>query len=149
MSQFCPTMIRGMQDVIPIRKRKFEYEDVREAIILIKRRNKILMRKCAQEERWAGLWDFPRASLDSSSSLGAIQDSILHSTGLKIIARELGRTIKHGVTKYRIQLDCFESMETSGRLKSKTNFCWKSPKEIADLPLSSTGRKFADLYAAS
>ena len=123
-----------------------QYEDLHEAIVLVKRSGKFLMRKCKPGERWAGLWDFPRANIDKRSSQESISRSIRRQTGLVTEIGSLERTIKHAVTKFRIRLDCFQATKLTGRLKSKNSFDWKSASEIEDLPLSSTGRKFAKLY---
>ncbi|MEM9411066.1 MAG: A/G-specific adenine glycosylase [Planctomycetota bacterium] len=146
VANFCPTFVKGLQDQIPFRKKKFDYEDLHEAIVLVERKRKVLVRKCVDGERWAGLWDFPRTSLDSGSSPQTIAKTIFELTGLRTNVTELGKTIKHGVTKYRIKLDCYKSNNAFGRLKPSSNYCWKSPVEIKSLALSATGRKFADLF---
>ena len=52
--------------------------------------------------------------------------------------------IKHGVTKYRISLHCYESKLTGRR--PKPNHSIKNgfmPHELTEFPLSVTGRKLA------
>lgn len=148
LADFCPTYAQGMQTAIPFKANKMKFEDLHEAIILVKRKGKYLMRKCQPDERWAGLWDFPRADIVGENILSSVAESVHQSTGLEIELQSLNKTIRHGVTKYRIKLDCFKSVSTGGRLKNRNRFQWRTAEQIQQLPLSSTGRKFADLYVA-
>ena len=146
LSSHCLTYVRGLQAEIPVKGKRMQYEDLHEAIVLIKRKGKYLMRKCLPHQRWAGLWDFPRADISGKRPEKAISDSIAAQTGLATTIGSLEKTIKHAVTRFRIRLDCFEANSVSGRLKSRSSFAWKSEQEIADLPMSTTGRKFSDLF---
>lgn len=146
VSDYCLTYVHRLQDQIPVRGRKMIYEDLHEAIVLIERKGKFLMRKCQPGERWAGLWDFPRAAIESQNVTDQIRQSVCEQTGLQTEIQSLDKTIKHAVTKYRIRLDCYQSVLTTGRLHSKSHFKWKTTLEIDSLPLSTTGRKFAKLF---
>ena len=146
ISDFCVTYVQGLQEQIPVRGKKMQYEDLHEAIVLIKRNGKLLMRKCQPGERWAGLWDFPRANIQPNSAESLVRQSVLEQTGLQTEVESLNKTIKHAVTRFRIRLDCFHSTKTNGRLKSGAGFKWKTVDEVKQLPLSTTGRKFATLF---
>ncbi len=56
----CPTFRLGLQDEIPLPKRKTRYEDRHEAAVIVRRGDRVVLRRCGPDERWAGLWDFPR-----------------------------------------------------------------------------------------
>ncbi len=58
-------------------------------------------------------------------------------------------TIKHGVTRYRITLDCHAARYISGRTKSTDNtpLRWVKPAELDTYPLSTTGRKIGQMVA--
>jgi A/G-specific adenine glycosylase len=56
----CPTFRLGLQDEIPLPKRKTKYEDRHEAAVVVRRGDRVVLRRCGPAERWAGLWDFPR-----------------------------------------------------------------------------------------
>lgn len=53
--------------------------------------------------------------------------------------------IKHAVTRYRIQLKCMVCEDTTGRIKQGSGYQWCSAKQLEELPLSTTGRQFAEL----
>ena len=58
------------------------------------------------------------------------------------------KTIKHGVTRYRITLDCYQAAYVGGRVRQSADVRTGSLDfqcgELADLPLSTTGRKIAN-----
>lgn len=55
--------------------------------------------------------------------------------------------IRHAVTRYRIRLLCVVCEPTGGRLKRGSGYQWCSTGKLASLPLSKTGRQFADLLS--
>ena len=106
------------------------------------------MRQCGHDERWAGLWDFPRFELEARARClpsDEIVSKVAAQTGITCDPGTLLKTIKHGVTRYRITLDCYEAAYISGRARSAESSAvkWLALKEIASLPLSTTGRKIA------
>jgi A/G-specific adenine glycosylase len=58
-------------------------------------------------------------------------------------------TLKHGVTRFRITLDCYEakflSAENAEKIPPATPMRWLRPNELAEYPLCSTGRKLVQL----
>ena len=102
--------------------------------------------QCGEGERWAGLWDFPRFALEAEGPLFAqreIAAKVREQTGITCAPGPLVHTIKHGVTRYRITLDCYVADYTSGKVREPAR--WIKAAKLADLPLSTTGRKIAGL----
>ncbi len=66
LSGICPTYERGLQGEIPASGKRTEYEQLVEAVVILKRRGRYWVRLCQPGERWAGLWDFPRFRMDPS-----------------------------------------------------------------------------------
>ena len=56
----CAAYADDLQHQIPRAKAKQAYTDLREAAVVIRRNGRVLIRRCGEGERWAGLWDFPR-----------------------------------------------------------------------------------------
>jgi A/G-specific adenine glycosylase len=140
----CAAYAADLQDSIPRSKAKKEYTELREAAVVIRHNGRVLMRECGRGERWAGLWDFPRFALDAEGPLFAAEEivaKVLAQTGITCSPGSLLRTIKHGVTRYRITLDCFEAGYSSGRTKQAR---WITKPKLAELPLSTTGRKLGE-----
>jgi len=145
----CPTFIHRWQDVIPASGKKVKYEDVREAVVLvskeadgkIKGQKKWLVRTCGADERWTGLWDFPRYRMPADT----LPSQLKQQTGFSATLVPFGKSIKHAVTRYRIELHCFEATDLSGRLKKQaTETTWATIEQLEELPMSVTGRKIVD-----
>ncbi|MGI9428319.1 MAG: NUDIX domain-containing protein, partial [Bythopirellula sp.] len=138
------------QNSIPKSTKKQAFTDLSEAAVVVRKNGHVLIRRCAEAERWAGLWDFPRFECESEG-LHFVHDELVtkvqQQTGITVKPGNLLKTIKHGVTRYRITLDCYEAEFASGRVRSTKHrpLRWTSPAELADLPLSTTGRKIARL----
>jgi A/G-specific adenine glycosylase len=154
ISAHCQAFATGMQQLIPVAPKKTKYQTVYEVAVVIKKGNRILLRKCSTGERWAGLWDFPRFPLtDSNAALPAnlpavIGQRVAELTGVSIEVGAKLATLKHGVTRFRITLDCFEAGFVKGaspRVKASGELLWATTAELAELPLSTTGRKISRL----
>ena len=146
----CPTFVQGLQDQIPAPSKKMVYEDINEAVVVVQRGAKFLVRQCATGERWEGLWDFPRYSLEKANNNADLRaeflaDKLKDQTGLSAELQPTNQSIKHAVTRFRIKLDCYQTGPVKGRLKkSPTPMKWMTVDEIAETPLSVTGRKIAN-----
>jgi A/G-specific adenine glycosylase len=153
----CPTARRGLQAKIPAPKRKINFEPLRQAAVVVTHRGKVLLRQCGTNERWAGLWDFPRFDLAAEFAeeqlMRQLVTGVQQLTGLTIIPGEMLTTLKHGVTRYRITLECYQARISPARRQgakpAATDFAtrqqWLHPRELRDFPLSTTGRKLAQL----
>jgi A/G-specific adenine glycosylase len=146
----CPTLAQNLQSEIPRAKAKTEYTDLHEVVVFVRRRRKILVRRCGPGERLAGLWDFPRIALASPNGDDhdrQICSKVLDLTGVQITLGERLTTIKHGVTRYRITLSCYLATCNGPppTTPSPTDQRWIEPRQLSDLPLSTTGRKLAKL----
>jgi A/G-specific adenine glycosylase len=53
-------------------------------------------------------------------------------------------TLKHGVTRFRITLDCFQGRWDEGRVRDR-QVRWVGTAELGNLPLSMTARKIATI----
>jgi A/G-specific adenine glycosylase len=151
-----------------------KYESLHEAVVLVCRspaskKAKYLVRLCGPDERWTGLWDFPRFELPQGSAKSInnksinnraidskainskaqlatlLNQHILKTTGLQVETSSTSIALKHAVTRFRITLDVFQTSTVSGRL-NKTNgqtYQWATIDELKLLAMSTTGRKVA------
>ncbi len=149
----CAARQAGLQNVIPQPKKKMRYEDVRETAVVIRRGRKVLLRRCGDGERWAGLWDFPRFAVEVKSNGDSRQEivgKVRELTGVTIRLGEHLTTIKHGVTRFRITLECYEARHVAGATRSGKNgsLKWADRDELDQYPLSATGRRISMLLDA-
>jgi A/G-specific adenine glycosylase len=152
----CEAHARGIANQLPRPSRRTNYEDVTEIAVIVRERGRVLVRHCQRGERWAGLWDFPRfaARSEAESPLAAqIAERMRELTGIDIATGSRITTLKHGVTRFRITLHCYEatrltratvgpSAATSGSLQ------WLKLNQLSEYPLSVTGRKIARMLIA-
>jgi A/G-specific adenine glycosylase len=151
VATMCPTHRDGLHEVIPALAPKPRVEEVREAAVVVRRRGRVLLVRCRDGERWAGLWDFPRFACDGTNgSTTELRSQVLRRTAVAIGSPRPLVTIRHTVTRFRITLECFEApgREGSGRRHLPGDIKWLKPADLADYPLSSTGRKLARMIVA-
>ena len=153
VASLCPTRREGLQSIIPPRKAKPQIEQVREAAVVVRNGKRVLIVRRSAGERWAGLWDFPRFPLAVEGDRAVereLASSVDRLCSIQIVPRGLLRTLRHGVTRFRITLECHEAdlVKSRGKCKQasrRTDQRWIYPKELADYPFSMTGRKIARL----
>ena len=156
----CRARQAGLQDVIPGKVSQVNYEDRTEYAIVIaqptevrarssraerRRVRRYLVRKLPEGRRWAGLWDFPRTTEHSFASVGAAADGLSAEVGVSFEVGSRIATIRHGVTRYRIELHVHEASWTDPVLNPPPPWRFVSLKQLATLPMSVTGRKIASL----
>jgi A/G-specific adenine glycosylase len=146
----CPTRAQGLQAAIPPPKKKTRYTEVREVAAVVRRRGKILLRQCLPDERWSGLWDFPRFGVKAVKAAALrreVIDRLRRQTGVEAELGDKLTTVKHGVTRFRITLDCYQAayVRRAKGARPAGPLRWVRPSELDGLPLSVTGRKIARL----
>jgi A/G-specific adenine glycosylase len=149
----CAARAAGLQHEIPRPKARPVTTELHEAAVVIRRNGRVLMRQCGERERWAGLWDFPRFALEADGPLFAQEEivaKLFSQTGVTCVPGPLLKTLKHGVTRYSIILDCYQAEYVSGRARAAegARARWVPPDDLAKLPLSTTGRKIARLISS-
>jgi A/G-specific adenine glycosylase len=142
----CPTYRDKLQDVVPPARRKPNVESVREAAIVVRRRRQVLLMRRGEGGRWAGLWDFPRFAVSAAKG----DEKLRELTGALARPRALLSTFKHGVTRFRITLDCYAAdyVSAARRPPGGAELRWVERSDFEHYPLSVTGRKLSRLVAA-
>ena len=149
----CRAQQRGMQNEIPHPKPRLQFEELAEAALLVRRRGRLLLIQWPEGRRWAGLWDFPRFPIHGKTEAEihrAIVENVLRLTGVTVSPGEHRKTLRHGVTRFRITLDCYDAEYLSHDGCGAENLVqkWVRPAELEHFPLSSSGRKLARLVSA-
>jgi len=152
VAMLCQARAKGLQNEIPMAKPKRAMEDRHEAAVLVRRRGRVLLVRRADGERWAGLWDFPRFEVrtaEPDALREEIAESVVRLTGVAIRVGRHRTTIRHGVTRFRIRLDCYDADYVSGPRAggSAPEMRWLRPAELAAYPLSTTGRQLSRLLS--
>jgi len=146
----CPTFVSQAFDKIPKPKQKTKSEQIQEVAVVVQHRDghRVLLRQCQADQRWAGLWDFPRFECDiqCSQELTTLEQQQITQETHDLAYVQIDdliplMSIKHGVTKYRITLNCFSAKLIRDQTAKNPTLQWVSLAELDNYPLSTTGRK--------
>ncbi len=148
--KLCRAKSLDLQDAIPALKPKKKFEDVHEVALIVRRRGRILLLQRPEGGRWAGLWDFPRFEMDHEEEPAlsrGLREKLRHQTGIDATVEQHLKRLKHGVTRFRITLDCYAArfVEAGKSPQTPVTLKWVTPKQLADYPLNTTGRKLAGM----
>jgi A/G-specific adenine glycosylase len=148
VTMLCLAKAHGLAGHVPRPKPQPAVSDVREAAIVIRRRDKVLVIRHGDDGRWAGLWDFPRFPVSAAPGQRLRQELIARTaelTGVTIEPLDKLATLRHGVTRFRITLVCHRARYVAGPngMRPKTETRWVSPADLAEYPMSVTARKLA------
>jgi len=146
----CAAFRTGRQLEIPRLAARVSPTALREAAVAVQKNGAVLMRQCGADERWAGLWDFPRFRLEAKAPSAVRQElvaGVRTQTGVTVAPGGQLTTLKHAVTRYRITLECYRAAFVGGRVRSTAEapVRWVRTRQLTELPLSVTGRKLAAL----
>lgn len=150
VAALCRARAAGLQAEIPPRKPKRPAEARREAAVLVHRRGRVLVIRRPDGKRWAGLWDFPRFELRGrrpDDIRRELIENVAELTGVTIRPRGHRATLRHGVTRFRITLLCYDADYAAGpeRRNGAPAMRWLRPAELDAYPLSASGRTLARL----
>jgi len=152
-TSLCRARALGLEGAIPAPKAKPNREDRHEAAVIVRRRGRVLLVRRPDGGRWAGLWDFPRYAVDGRSDAARrveLVDLVRAQTGVTVAIGPRLTTLKHGVTRFRITLDCYEAQTVSAARTDGEGLemRWLKPDELDGYPLSVTGRKLSELLTS-
>jgi A/G-specific adenine glycosylase len=170
----CRAFALGVQDAVPMPKSRPALTDVAEAYVIVRRRGEVLVRRREVGERWAGLWDFPRYELPAEIAgdcphvidtephqrklpLADKAPHVVHAflrsqlkqqLGFEVTIGDVISVIRHGVTRFRIRVFCFEAELIRGSAQACDECRWVAIPDLKSLALSRPGRRLADSLAS-
>ncbi len=159
----CTAWLEGTVDEIPRAKPRplvTSLVDVCVVPVVESRASRLLLRRYSNQERWAGLWDFPRLTLCSGGAAEEYQplttsradatrrrsivDLFDREFGLKLALQDKFHELRHTVTRYRIRLVCYHATVSRRTIRSLQGE-WREVTidGLDDIPLTATGRRIA------
>ncbi len=145
----CCALASGTQHVIPQKATRPDVTDVTELTVAVLAGERVFIRRRGAEERWAGLWDFPRFACEpgehtESRLLKMVTTHLKGEYGLQVAEVQPLIRLKHSVTRYRIDLRCYVA-QLSGEAaeRVRADEAWVERETLEERPMSVTGRKFA------
>ncbi|MBN1688945.1 MAG: A/G-specific adenine glycosylase [Candidatus Omnitrophica bacterium] len=139
VSKFCSAYRKNMTKKIPYRLKKERIKKITSAALIFQRDGKVLVQKQPRDGRWGSLWMFPfwENKKDFLKEAGSGPKNIRHKF-----------TIRHGFTKYSINLQVFSSrtfrpLSLWAKPLEKKNQ-WVSIRNLGKLAFPSPHRKIAE-----
>ena len=149
LATLCPTQAKGLHLQIPAMKRKPAVEALRQACVVVWLNDRVLLRRCGDQERWAGMWDFPRFDLLAQSGVALrteLSKKVAEMTGIRIRPGARLTSINHCVTRYRIHLACYEAAHEMGVIRGD-RLAWVRLEQLQEYPLNVTARKICEVLS--
>ncbi len=133
----CQAAQKGLQNKFPETTPAPEIVEVFMSALLIRNKNKFLLRKRPEKEKWLkGLWEFPSAEGVTFEEALRKSERLLK---IKAWRKEL-QEVRHQITNHRIRLKFFQApVPKTGKLP--VGFKWVSMEGLAKLPFSSAQGK--------
>jgi A/G-specific adenine glycosylase len=150
LAKDCVARRFGLQAVIPARAPAAEPTLVREAAVVVRRGEQVLLLQRPPDGRWASLWEFPHGPLGEGEAPDEAAARLPRElTGLQARLGSELITLRHGVTRFRITMVCFEVEYLSGEFRSAfyRQAVWLTPGELGGYPVSSPQRRLAKVLA--
>lgn len=157
----CRAREAGRQNDIPAPMVRPEITELVEVALAIEHAGRYLLRRNPEGQRWAGLWDFIRLPHDdtlaeeaaflkphrnvSRKLAGRLEQLVAEQTGQRIQVQTMLSSIRHSVTRYRIQLQCLSASAEEPVIDEAADIQWVPVSRLHEFPLSVTGRRLARL----
>ncbi|QDT40607.1 A/G-specific adenine glycosylase [Gimesia alba] len=97
VSAGCEAFLNQRQHLIPRPKARPEITPLTDASIAVFREDAVLIRQRESDERWAGLWDFPRFTLEDLNGVSHPAATRKKNSGQKLLFEETPRQTARGV----------------------------------------------------
>ena len=137
----------GLQEQIPVRSATAAPVEVQEVAVAVHRGPQVLLVQRPEGGRWAGLWEFPRGQVQEGETHEAAASRWLRdSTGVRVRMGPEVTTIRHGVTRFRITLVCFEARYAAGSFRPVFYPAghWLEPERLLRYPVSTPQRRLIE-----
>jgi A/G-specific adenine glycosylase len=151
LAEHCVARQQGLQEVIPARAPSPAPTEVWEAAVVVRRGEEVLLVQRPAQGRWGKLWEFPHGPLQEGETYeDAARRLAAELTGLRTRLGPELLTVRHGITRYRVTLVCFEAEFVGGSFHSPLYVRgeWLRPADLAAYPVSSPQRRLAGALTA-
>ena len=147
----CVARRLGLQNAIPAKAPPPALTEVREAAVVIRRGPRVLLAQRPESAtRWANMWEFPHGPLAAGESHEEGAARLAQETGFSVTLGQELLTLRHGVTRFRITMACFEAELAGGEFRSDfyRQGLWVVPERLPDYPVSAPQRRLAKALLA-
>ncbi|QQR83797.1 A/G-specific adenine glycosylase [Candidatus Peregrinibacteria bacterium] len=128
---------KGTLSFLPNKGERVEKIPIKVAIVVIRNKGKVFIQKRPHKGLMAGLWEFPGGKVKPGETpLQALHREVMEELGITIESPKLIKNIKHGYTKFKVDLHCYEANLGTGKLKlnSAIDGKWVNPEALSEYP---------------
>ncbi len=139
VSEFCAARAQNRQNELPVKTPKKPPTLLFDICALARNeRGEVLLRRRPDEAGvwWRGMWELPRTTRADDETPATSCGRLGAELGIRWQMRGLFGSLKHGVTRFQIELQCFRVEVESAELNE--NLRWFTPAEALELALPST-----------
>jgi A/G-specific adenine glycosylase len=143
----CAARKRGIAETLPNRGESQKLISIRVTCAVIRHKGKIFIQKRPSRGLMGGLWEFPGGKAEKGETeLQAIRREIGEELGVTLKGVKKIDRIRHGYTKFDVDLHCFSAELGSGTLKltAATEGKWVSPKSLGKFAFPAADRKLIE-----
>jgi A/G-specific adenine glycosylase len=146
----CLARRRGLQDRLPIRRKRKAVPHIEVGAGIIWRRGRVLLCKRRADAMLGGLWEFPGGKLKPGESIQeCIRRELREECDLPVTVGEHLIDVTHAYSHLRVALHLFHCRAGPGRVKllGCDAARWVQPDEITDYPLPAADVKILEALA--
>jgi A/G-specific adenine glycosylase len=119
----------------------------RRALAVVHRGQRVLVARAPDgAARWAGMWQFPDVRLEPGESPApALEAGVPLGTGVRVRVGERLLTVRHQVTRFRIDIEVYACVAEAGRARAiaYSDVRWCDSGALGALPMPSAHRRVA------
>jgi len=144
LKKLCVAHQKNIQGELPNRGNGIKAIQIKTTLAVIRKGGKIFIQKRPNHGLMGGLWEFPGGKvLIGENEKGAITREIAEELGITIRNVKRICRIRHGYTKFDVDLHCFSADFGTGkiRLKAATQGKWVSQKMLSRFAFPAANRK--------
>lgn len=117
LKEKCLGRIKDTAQLLPNRGEKSEKIAIQVAIAIIHKNGKVFIQKRPSEGLMGGLWEFPGGKVEDEKPKAAMEREIKEELGISLQNIKLFKKIRHGYTKFSVDLNCFTADHAKGKVK--------------------------------
>ncbi|NIW79716.1 MAG: NUDIX domain-containing protein [Calditrichae bacterium] len=142
--QICRAFAQNLQQEFPVKKKKQKIPQYHIAVGVLRKGEKVLITRRAENGLLGGLWEFPGGKVrDGETAAEACIREFKEEVNLAISIESYLTRVKHAYSHFRIVMDVFVCNYVSGRVKLKgvEDFRWITLNEINQFPFPKANHK--------
>ncbi len=140
----CVARQEGIQEQLPVKRKKKPNPHYIIGVGIIWKRGSILIQQRKPEGLLGGLWEFPGGKLEPGESLSdCVHREVKEELGIEVKVGEEFAAVDHGYTHFSITMHAFSCEYLSGRPRpvSATAYKWVKPGELEKYAFPAANRK--------